>query len=132
MDFNFPPSKNDLNKTNDTCRTRTNFFNCTMYFLTIFLLLNYILFPNANIWIGFLLGLWVFYFITCFKTWILDNYFSEWEPKRSFYQFKQSNDTPVAYTIPPVKEHTPMKKYEVSLQKKYVTSILNIFKECIL
>ncbi|XP_013143594.1 PREDICTED: uncharacterized protein LOC106107325 isoform X3 [Papilio polytes] len=112
MDFNFPPSKNDLNKTNDTCRTRTNFFNCTMYFLTIFLLLNYILFPNANIWIGFLLGLWVFYCITCFKTWILDNYFSEWEPKRSFYQFKQSNDIPVAYTIPPVKEHTPMKKYE--------------------
>ncbi|KPJ08217.1 Testis-expressed sequence 2 protein [Papilio machaon] len=112
MDFNFPPSKNGLNNTNDTSRTRTNFFNCTMYFLTIFLLLNYILFPNSNSWIGFLLGLWVFYFITCFKTWVLDNYFSEWEPKRSFYQFKQSNDIPVAYTIPAVKEHTPMKKYE--------------------
>ncbi|XP_045535511.1 testis-expressed protein 2 [Papilio machaon] len=112
MDFNFPPSKNGLNNTNDTSRTRTNFFNCTMYFLTIFLLLNYILFPNSNSWIGFLLGLWVFYFITCLKTWVLDNYFSEWEPKRSFYQIKQSNDIPVAYTIPAVKEHTPMKKYE--------------------
>lgn len=74
------------------------------------------LFPNSNVWMGFLLGLWFFSLINNLKQWLLDNYFSEWEPKRSYFQLKNTNDIPITYTIPSVKEHTPMKKYEVCMR----------------
>ncbi|XP_068631680.1 testis-expressed protein 2 [Battus philenor] len=112
MDLNFPPSKNGLPNTKESSNPKTSLFNLTIYFLTIFLLLNYILFPNSNIWIGFLLGLWVFCFGSNLKAWVLENYFTDWEPKRSYFQLKHSNEVPVMYTIPSVKEHRPIKKYE--------------------
>ncbi|XP_050670951.1 testis-expressed protein 2 isoform X2 [Leptidea sinapis] len=112
--FGLPPSKNNLHKPDSQQKEKkTYFLNFTMYFLTILLLINYLLFPNANIWNGFWLGIWVFSVVCEVKRWVLDTYFSEWEPSSgSFIQLKRSSMTPVAYTIPSVKEHTPLKKYE--------------------
>ncbi|CAK1595981.1 unnamed protein product [Parnassius mnemosyne] len=112
-DFNFPPSKNDLHNTKPSDKPKSTPFTFTMYFLTIFLIVNYFLFPKSDIWIGFLLGIWVFCFTSYCKHWFLDNYFSEWEPgKSSYFQMKSSSAAPITYTIPSVKEHRPMKKYE--------------------
>ncbi|XP_045497711.1 testis-expressed protein 2 isoform X1 [Colias croceus] len=111
--FGLPPSKSNLIKSESQKKPKSTFISYTMYFLTIFLILNYFLFPNANIWNGFLLGIWVFYFVSNVKQWFLDNYFSEWEPKgSSFFQLKRTSVQPLAYTIPSIKEHTPLKKYE--------------------
>ncbi|XP_038212158.1 testis-expressed protein 2 isoform X2 [Zerene cesonia] len=111
--FGLPPSKSNLIKNESQKKTKGSFFSYTMYFLTIFLVLNYVLFPNANIWNGFLLGIWFFYFVSNVKQWFLDNYFSEWEPSASsFFQLKRTSVQPLAYTIPSIKEHTPLKKYE--------------------
>ncbi|XP_060802746.1 testis-expressed protein 2 isoform X2 [Amyelois transitella] len=108
--FGLPPSKSNL-KTMQTPEQKTYFFNFSMYFLTFLLFVNFILFPKWNIWNGFLLGLWFFSFSSNFKQWLMDTYFSD-DPKSSFFQLKRSSMTPVTYTIPSVKEHTPLKKYE--------------------
>ncbi|KAG6445868.1 hypothetical protein O3G_MSEX004134 [Manduca sexta] len=110
--FGLPPSKTNLQKLKDD-NPKSYFFNFSMYFLTFLLFLNYILFPNSNIWNGFLLGIWFFCFASNLKHWLLDNYFSDWEPQKgSFFQLKRSSTMPAAYTIPSVKEHRPLKKYE--------------------
>lgn len=113
--FGLPPSRTNLKKSSkDLTTPRIYFLNFTMYFLTFLLFMNYFLFPNSNIWNGFILGLWFFCFASNLKQWLLDNYFSEWEPhKKSFFQLKRSSTMPVSYTIPSVKEHRPLKKYEV-------------------
>lgn len=108
-----PPSKTNLQNQNNPNRPKTYFFNFTMYLLTFLLLVNYMLFPNSNIWNGFLLGIWFFCFASNAKHWLLDNYFSDWEPQKgNFFQLKRSSTTPITYTIPSVKEHRPLKKYE--------------------
>ncbi|CAK1547090.1 unnamed protein product [Leptosia nina] len=57
--------------------------------------------------------IWCFCFVSNMKQWVLDTYFSDWEQNSgSFFQLKRSNTVPLAYTIPSVKEHTPLKKYE--------------------
>lgn len=111
--FGLPPSKNNLLKNEASMKPKTYFLKFSMYLLTIFLLLNYILFPNCNVWNGFLLGIWCFYFVSNLKEWVLDNYFSD-EPRKGFFQLNRSNSIPLTYTIPSVKEHRPLKKYEVS------------------
>lgn len=110
--FGLPPSKNNLLKDEASKKPKTYFLKFSMYLLTIFLLLNCILFPNCNVWNGFLLGIWCFYFASTLKEWVLDNYFSD-EPRKGFFQLNRSNSIPFTYTIPSVKEHTPLKKYEV-------------------
>lgn len=110
--FGLPPSKNNLLKDESSKKPKTYFLKFSMYLLTIFLLLNCILFPNCNVWNGFLLGIWCFYFASNLKEWVLDNYFSD-EPRKGFFQLNRSNSIPFTYTIPSVKEHTPLKKYEV-------------------
>lgn len=113
--FGLPPSKSNL-KSSKSHNSKTYFLNFTMYFLTIFLIINYFLFPNSNVWNGFLLGIWFFSLASSLKHWLLDNYFSHWEPQKgSIFQLKRSSAMPAAYTIPSVKEHQPMKKFEVSL-----------------
>ncbi|XP_045448409.1 testis-expressed protein 2 [Melitaea cinxia] len=109
--FGLPPSKNNLLKNEASMKPKTYFLKFSMYLLTIFLLLNYILFPNCNVWNGFLLGIWCFYFASNLKEWVLDNYFSD-EPRKGFFQLNRSNSIPLTYTIPSVKEHRPLKKYE--------------------
>lgn len=113
--FGLPPSKSNLHKQTSDQR-KSYIFNCSMYILTFFLVINFILFPNSNIWNGFLLGIWFFCFVNNIKQWILDNYFSDGEPqKASIFQLKKSAAGPNTYTIPSVKEHTPLKKYEVNI-----------------
>lgn len=108
--FGLPPSKS--NAKSKEPNQKTYFLKFSMYFLTFLLLINYVLFPESNIWNGFLLGIWFFCFASNLKQWLLDNYFSD-EPNRgSFFQLKNSSAVPTAYTIPSVKEHTPLKKYE--------------------
>ncbi|KOB71170.1 Testis-expressed sequence 2 protein, partial [Operophtera brumata] len=88
--ISLPPSKPNLPK-NKLSRTKTYFLTFTMYFLTIILIINFVLFPNANVWNGFLLGIWSFSLGSNVKSWLLDNYFSHWEPQnRSFFQLKRS------------------------------------------
>ncbi|KAM3964562.1 testis-expressed protein 2 [Aphomia sociella] len=108
--FGLPPSKSNL-KLQDP-KQKTYFMKFSMYFLTFLLLVNYVLFPNSNIWNGFLLGIWFFCFTSNLKQWLLDNYFSDEPYKASFFQLKNNSATPATYTIPSVKEHTPLKKYE--------------------
>ncbi|XP_045772138.1 testis-expressed protein 2 [Maniola jurtina] len=111
--FGLPPSKNNLLKEESTRKPKKVYlFKFSMYLLTIFLIINFLLFPNCNIWNGFWLGIWFFCFISNVKDWVLDNYFSEWEPRKTFFQLKNTNTVPFAYTIPSVKEHRPLKKYE--------------------
>lgn len=112
--FGLPPSKSNLHKEGSTKKPKAYFFKFSMYFLIFFLLINYLLFPNCNTWNGFLLGIWVFYLISSFKEWLLDTYFTD-EPRRGFFQLKRSNSVPFTYTIPSVKEHRPLKKYEVCI-----------------
>ncbi|CAH2106536.1 unnamed protein product [Euphydryas editha] len=109
--FGLPPSKNNLLKEEATRKPKTYFLKFSMYLLTIFLLINYILFPNCNVWNGFLLGIWCFCFASNLKEWVLDNYFSD-EPRKGVFQLNRTNSIPFTYTIPSVKEHTPLKKYE--------------------
>ncbi|KAJ0177113.1 hypothetical protein K1T71_007122 [Dendrolimus kikuchii] len=110
--FGLHPSKSNLQKKKEI-EPKTYFLNFSMYFLTFMLLVNYILFPYSNIWNGFLLGIWFFCFASNFKHWLLDNFLSEGDPQKgSYFQLKRSSATPAAYTIPSVKEHRPMKKYE--------------------
>lgn len=112
--FGLPPSKSNLQKSKFPA-SKTYILNFTMYFLTVFLIINYFLFPNSNVWNGFLLGIWFFCLASNVKHWLLDNYFSHWEPQKgSILQLKKSRAMPAAYTIPSVKEHQPLKKYEVS------------------
>lgn len=115
--FGLPPSKNNLLKEeSDKKPKKVYFFKCSMYLLTIFLIVNYLLFPNCNLWNGFLLGIWFFCFLSNVKAWVLDTYFSDWEPRKlGSYQLNRSSVMPLAYTIPSVKEHTPLKKYEVRI-----------------
>lgn len=122
--FNLPPSQSNLQSSQET--TKSTFFNFTIYFLTFLLLLNYILFPNSNIWNGFLLGIWFFCFASNLKHYLLNNYFSEWEPsKTSLLQLKRSSAMPPTYTIPSVKEHRPIKKYEVKFICIYIKLNIN-------
>lgn len=111
--FSLPPSKSSLQK-KKVIEPKTYFLNFTMYFLTFLLLVNYILFPSSKIWNGFLLGIWFFCFASNLKCWLLDNFLSEGDPQKgSYFHLKRSNVITAAYTIPSVKEHTPLKKYEV-------------------
>lgn len=111
MNIGLPPSKSNLHKKQEA-EPKTYFLNFTMYFLTFLLFLNYIFFPNSNIWNGFLLGIWFFCFANNLKQWLLDNFFSDEPQKGSFFQLKRSSAMPATYTIPSVKEHRPLKKYE--------------------
>ncbi|XP_049868978.1 testis-expressed protein 2 isoform X2 [Pectinophora gossypiella] len=110
--FGSPPGKaNELKLLNG--KPKKYFLTFPVYFLTFLLFINYILFPEYNIWNGFLLGLWSFYLGSIVKQWLTDTYFGEWEPyKGSFFQLKRSSAMPITYTIPSVKEHRPLKKYE--------------------
>lgn len=113
--FGLPPSKSDLHKSK-LSQSKRYFLNFTMYFLTFFLIVNFVLFPDKNVWNGFLLGIWSFCLASNVKHWVLDNYFTHWEPrKRSFFEFNGCRAMPATYTIPSVKEHQPLKKYEVSI-----------------
>ncbi|XP_035432519.2 testis-expressed protein 2 isoform X2 [Spodoptera frugiperda] len=109
--FGSPPSKNDM-KTPKTSTTSSYFFNFFMYFLTFLIFVSYFLFPNSNIWNGFVLGLWFFCFMSNLKSYVLDTYFSDAEPSSKLYRLRRSSAMPPSYTIPSVKEHTPIKKYE--------------------
>ncbi|XP_073945152.1 uncharacterized protein isoform X2 [Choristoneura fumiferana] len=110
--FNLPPSNNNLRKPETAKITKHYFLNYSMYILTFLVVVNYILFPNSNVWNGFLMGLWVFCFASNLKQWTLDNYFSDNDPGPSFFQLKRSSAMPPTYTIPSVKEYRPLKKYE--------------------
>ncbi|XP_052740221.1 testis-expressed protein 2 [Bicyclus anynana] len=111
--FGLPPSKNNLHKENPSKNSKkTYIFTFSMYFLTIFLIINYLLFPNCNIWIGFWLGIWFFCLVGNVKDWVLDTYFSEDTRKTGLLQLKRTSAVPFTYTIPSVKEHRPLKKYE--------------------
>ncbi|CAG9786258.1 unnamed protein product [Diatraea saccharalis] len=108
-----PPSKNNRNMPQTSEISKTYFLNFTMYFLTFFVFINYMLFPKSNLWNGFLLGIWFFYIASVLKNWVLDNFFSDVEShKPPFLHMKRSSVVPSTYTIPSVQEHTPMKKYE--------------------
>ncbi|KAJ8728044.1 hypothetical protein PYW08_016429 [Mythimna loreyi] len=110
--FGPPPSKNN-NKGDKVPKKTNHFCSFSMYFLTFLILLSFTLFPNSNIWNGFVFGLWFFCFTSSLKCWVLDTYFSEFEPKsNALIQLKRSSAMPPSYTIPSVKEHTPIKKYE--------------------
>nr|XP_026488194.1 testis-expressed protein 2 isoform X1 [Vanessa tameamea] len=109
--FGLPPSKSNLHKEEPTKKQKAYFLKFSMYLLTIFLLINYILFPNCQIWNGFLLGIWFFCLASNLKEWLLDNYCSD-EPRRGFFQLNRTSSVPFTYTIPSVKEHRPIKKYE--------------------
>lgn len=125
--FGLPPSKSNLK--NNPLECKKYFLNFTMYFLTVFLIINYVLFPKSNVWNGFLLGIWCFSLASCLKHWLLDNYFSHWEPQKGrIFQLKRSSAIPAVYTIPSVKEHQPLKKYEVSfiIETKYPYFISNV------
>lgn len=116
--FGLPPSKSNIKNPRNSNKPKTYFLNFSMYFLTFLIFVNYFLFPNSNIWNGFVLGLWFFCFTSNLKSWLLDNYFSESEPRSAtLLQLKRSSAMPTTYTIPSVKEHRPMKKYEVSIHQ---------------
>lgn len=117
--FGSPPSKNNMMDKKLTSK-RNHFCSFTMYFLTFLIFISFILFPNSNVWNGFVLGLWFFCFTSTLKSWLLDTFFTEFEQsKPSMIQLKRSSAMPVSYTIPSVKEHTPIKKYEVSHNSFY-------------
>lgn len=107
-----PPTKNNFQKTHQA-KTKSCILSYYMYILTFILLVNYFLFPKSHIWNGFVLGIWFFCFVSDIKDWFFDNYFSDEPSKTSFFQLKRTNTLPMTYTIPSVKEHTPLKKYEV-------------------
>nr|CAB3515735.1 unnamed protein product [Spodoptera littoralis] len=109
--FGSPPSKNNM-KAPKTSTNSSYFFNFFMYFLTFLIFISYILFPNSNIWNGFVLGLWFFCFMSNLKSWVLDTYFSDTDSGSKLYQLRRSSAMPPPYTIPSVKEHRPIKKYE--------------------
>ncbi|PZC82984.1 hypothetical protein B5X24_HaOG208851 [Helicoverpa armigera] len=110
--FGSPPSKNNIQSPQLSTKP-SYFFNFSMYFLTFLIFISYVLCPNSNVWNGFVLGLWFFCFTSNLKSWLLDTYFSELDPKSSnLLQLKRSSAMPATYTIPSVKEHRPIKKYE--------------------
>nr|XP_049700004.1 testis-expressed protein 2 isoform X1 [Helicoverpa armigera]XP_049700005.1 testis-expressed protein 2 isoform X1 [Helicoverpa armigera] len=110
--FGSPPSKNNMQSPQLSTKP-SYFFNFSMYFLTFLIFISYVLCPNSNVWNGFVLGLWFFCFTSNLKSWLLDTYFSELDPKSSnLLQLKRSSAMPATYTIPSVKEHRPIKKYE--------------------
>ncbi|XP_075973368.1 testis-expressed protein 2 isoform X2 [Anticarsia gemmatalis] len=110
--FGFPPSRNNLKKPSNTDQPKQYFFNFSMYFLTFLVFMSHFLFPNWNIWNGFILGLWFFCFSSNLKSYVLDTFFSDSDQKPSLMQLKRSSAMPPTYTIPVVKEHKPLKKYE--------------------
>lgn len=90
-----------------------HFINFMMIFLTFILLISYLCFPNSNSWNGFVFGLWVFYFLSECKRYVLDTYFCDWETDKStFYKAKRNTLPSTFYTMPSVKEHRPLKKHE--------------------
>lgn len=112
--FGLPPSKSNLHKSEEPEKPKTYFFNLTMYIFTFLLFINFCFFPNASVWNGFILGLFCFYLASEAKSWVLDNYFSDAETSKvAFLTLKRSSAMPPTYTIPSVKEHRPLKKYEV-------------------
>ncbi|XP_026317528.1 testis-expressed protein 2 isoform X2 [Hyposmocoma kahamanoa] len=113
MNFGTPPSKKNTPTVDTSTSQKTLLFNFTLYILTFLIFISYFLFPESNIWNGFLLGIWCFYFASNFKQWLLDNYFCDWELKKdNFFQLKRSSAMPMTYTIPSIKEHKPIKKIE--------------------
>lgn len=116
--FSTPPNKNVPNEKIPNKR-KTYFINFFMTLLTVILFISYIFLPNSNLWIGFVLGLWMFYFMSELKHYILDTYFCDWDSdQNNVYQFKKNTDlTQTIYTIPSIKEHRPLKKYEVCFFK---------------
>ncbi|KAJ8730201.1 hypothetical protein PYW07_017239 [Mythimna separata] len=113
MHFGPPPSKNNKKGNQKLPNKPNHFCSFSMYFLTFLILISFTLFPNSNVWNGFVLGLWFFCFTSSLKNWVLDTYCSEFEPKsNALIRLKRSSAMPPSYTIPSVKEHTPIKKYE--------------------
>lgn len=112
--FGFPPSRNNLKEPKKDDSPKCYFFNFSMYIFTFLVCVNYLLFPNSNIWNGFLLGLWFFCFSSNLKSYLLDTFFTDSDQKPSAFQMKRSSALPPTYTIPVVKEYRPLKKYEVS------------------
>lgn len=124
----FTPNRNNENKPPEKSeKPKTYFFTFFMSFLTIVFIISYILFPRSHLWNGFVLGLLVYYIMSVLKQWVLDTYFCEWESdKSSFFQVKRSNIAPITFTIPSVKEHRPLKKYEVCIAY-YIYKIVFFF-----
>ncbi|CAH0579106.1 unnamed protein product [Chrysodeixis includens] len=110
--FGAPPNKSNTKLPHATTGARKYFFNFSMYFLTFLIFFNYLLFPNSNVWNGFVLGLWFFCFTSNLKCWVLDTYFGEETKSATLLQLKRSSAMPPTYTIPSVMEHRPIKKYE--------------------
>lgn len=121
--FGIPPSQTNLKEKVTAAQPKIQILNLTMYILTCFLIVNYFLFPDCDSWNGFLLGVWFVYLASNIKNWVLDNFFSDREPVG--IQLKRSSAIPAMYTIPSVKEHKPLKKYEVGqlTLKFYIVSI---------
>ena len=126
VSFGPPPSKHDMKDKKSVSRPN-HFSSFSMYFLTFLIFISFILCPNSNIWNGFVLGLWFFCFTSSLKSWILDTFFTEFEQsKPGLIQLKRSSSMPPSYTIPSVKEHTPIKKYEVSNTSIIIFSIFSL------
>lgn len=110
--FSFIPSKNNIKTVTKTDEPKHYFLNVTMYFLTFLICVNYVVFPNSRSWNGFVLGLWFFCFWSNLKNYLLDTFFTDSDQKPGLLQLKRSTAVTPTYTIPVVKEHRPMKKYE--------------------
>lgn len=111
---NQPPSKNNKLKPQDKpVQAKASLFTFCIYFIVFLIVVSYAIFPNANTWNGFLYGLLFVNLVSNVRQWVLDHYFKESE-EPGLFQVKKSGDPPSTFTIPPVKEYKPMKKYEVS------------------
>ncbi|XP_048482601.1 testis-expressed protein 2 isoform X1 [Plutella xylostella] len=112
--YRLPQDNDKYNKPQTpTVDQKTYLFSCTLYILTFLLLLNYTIFPNSYLWNGFLLGMWFFYFLSSLKQYVLDTYFTDRDDDPPYFKLKKNKiPEPVSYTIPSVKEHRPLKKYE--------------------
>lgn len=121
--FGLPPSQTNL-KENNLSSPKTQFLNLTIYILACVLILSYICFPDHNSWNGFLFGICFVYLVGNLKDWIYDNYLSDRDSQ--IFRVKRNNGISTTYTIPSVKEHTPLKKYEVSMQilKVYLSMLI--------
>lgn len=117
--YRLPQDNDKYNKPQTpTVDQKTYLFSCTLYILTFLLLLNYTIFPNSYLWNGFLLGMWFFYFLSSLKQYVLDTYFTDRDDDPPYFKLKKNKiPEPVSYTIPSVKEHRPLKKYEVRVHK---------------
>lgn len=111
-----PPTKNNKLKLDDNPKQpKQSLFTFCIYFLVFLIVASYAIFPNANMWNGFLYGILFVTVIINTKRWLLENYFKE-SDEPGFFQVKKSSGAPTTFTIPSVKEYKPIKKYEVSVR----------------